>query len=251
MHVAGIWRYPVKSMQGEPLEAADVETDGLRFDRSFGIRSVTTGRILTGRRRPELLLASARMVDGEPEISLPDGSTRRGVGPAADGILSRWLDEPVELVAAAEGPAAAAEFFADATDDTSSAIEWTMPAGRFVDAQPVLLVTEATLETGARLYPEGDWNVRRFRPNLLVAGTDQGWAEDSWLDRTVTLGDAAIIPRAPCQRCTMVTRPQPQLTRDLDIYRTLLRSHGGTLGVWSAIVTPGKVRLHDPVHLRP
>jgi uncharacterized protein len=249
VHVAGIWRYPVKSMQGEPLDAAEVEADGLRGDRSFGIRSLTTGRILTGRRRPELLLASARLVGEEPEITLPDGSTARGVGPAADSLLSRWLDEPVELVAAAEAPAGAAEYFADATDDTSAAIEWTMPAGRFVDAEPVLLVTGATLETGRRLHPDGDWNVRRFRPNLLVAGTDEGWPEDGWLDRTVTVGDAAVVPRALCQRCTMVTRPQPQLARDLDVYRTLLRSHGGTLGVWSGVATPGHVRLHDPVRL--
>ncbi|HZP28017.1 MAG TPA: hypothetical protein VFC99_03610, partial [Acidimicrobiia bacterium] len=56
-----------------------------------------------------------------------------------------------------------------------------------------------------------------------------------------------IEPREPCARCTMVTRPQPGLERDLDIYRTLSRHHGGTFGVWTQVHTPGTVRVGDPV----
>ena len=250
MHVAGLWRYPVKSMQGEELEAADIDTDGLRHDRAWGIRSMTSGLVLTARRRPELLLASARLEGDRPHITLPDGTTATGVGPPTDSALSAWLDEPVSLVAAADVPEAVGEFFADATDDTSPAIRWTMPAGRFVDAQPVLLLTDAALRAAAELYPDGDWDVRRIRPNIVAAGAPPGWAEDGWVERTVAIGaEAAIAPVAPCQRCTMVTRPQPGLRRDLDIYRTLLRHHGGTLGVWSAVRRPGPVRLGDAVEV--
>lgn len=252
MHVAGIWRYPVKSMQGEALDATEVDTDGVRHDRCFGIRSLTTGLILTGRRRPELLLAFARLDGDRPHITLPGGTTVDGAGSATDAALSDWLGEPVSLVAAADGSAGVGEYFADATDDTSAPIEWTMPAGRFVDAQPVLLITDATLRAASDLYPGGDWAVRRFRPNILVAGAPPGWAEDDWVRRTVTIAaEAAIVPRAACERCTMVTRPQPELARDLDIYRTLLRHHGGTLGVWSAVARPGPIRLGDPIEVGP
>jgi len=247
VHVAGIWRYPVKSMQGEAVEVAEVEGDGVRYDRAWGVRSLGTGRILTGRRRPELLLASARLEGERPQITLPGGGMVNGPGASTDAALSEWLGEPVELVAAGGVPAG---YFADATDDTSSALEWAMPVGRFVDAQPVLLLTDAALAAGAELYPAGDWEIRRFRPNVLVAGAPPGWTEDHWVDKTVAIGaTAAIIPLAPCQRCTMVTRPQPQLDRDLDIYRTLLRHHAGTLGVWSAVARPGPIRVGDAVDL--
>jgi uncharacterized protein YcbX len=236
-------------LQGEALESTEVDGDGLRHDRSWGIRSLTTGLVLTGRRRPDLLLASARIIDDAPQISLPDGTTVHGISARTDGVLSEWLGEPVELVAAVDVPASMGEYFADATDDTSAAIEWTMPPGRFVDALPILLVTDATLATAGDLYPEGDWDIRRFRPNILAVDAGHGWAEDPWVGRTVTIGSMTLVPRAACQRCTMVTRPQPQLVRDLDVYRTLLHHHAGTLGVWSAITTPGRIRLHDPIHV--
>ena len=246
--VAGLWRYPVKSLRGEQLAEADVEADGLRGDRRWGIRDEDTGRILTGRREPRLLLGAATMTDdGEPEITLPDGRRVRGAGPASDSALSAWLGRRVALVPAEGAPGGNAEFFADATDDDSPAIEWTMPAGRFVDAMPLLVLTTASLRAGAALYPAGDWDTRRFRPNLLVELGTEGWIEDGWCGRMLEIGQVAIEPREPCARCTMVTRPQPGLERDLDIYRTLSRHHGGTFGVWTQVHTPGTVRVGDPV----
>jgi uncharacterized protein YcbX len=248
MHVGGLWRYPVKSLQGEALDAVDVEADGLRHDRAWGIRSCRTGLVLTARRCPEMLFASARIEDGQPLMTLPDGTTRHGAGPGTDRALSDWLGQPVELVAAAGVPASAGEYFADATDDTSPALQWTMPPGRFVDALPILLVTDGTLRRAAALHRGGHWDVRRFRPNILAVGGPDGWAEDAWLQRSVTIGDAVtIVPQEPCQRCTMVTRPQPGLDGDLDIYRTVLHHHDGALGVWSTVARPGPIRLHDAV----
>lgn len=248
--VAGLWRYPVKSLQGEPLAEADIEDNGLRGDRCWGIRDEETGKILTGRREPRLLLGAATLTDdGEPEITLPDGTGVRGAGPRTDSALSAWLGRPVVLAAAEGEQGANAEFFADATDDTSRAIEWTMPAGRFVDALPLLVLTTASLTTGAALYPAGDWNVRRFRPNLLIdTGSDtDGWAEDEWYGRMLQAGGATIAPREPCVRCTMVTRPQPGIERDLDIYKTLSRQHGGTFGAWTRVHAPGRVHVGDAV----
>jgi hypothetical protein len=130
MEVLGLWRHAVKSLQGERLESARFEDDGLAGDRRWGIRDVRTGRILTARRRPELLGAAASY-DGElPVITLPGGCTAVGPGPGTDGLLSRWLGSPVSLVASAGNAGGRAEYFADATDDNSQAIEWTMPAGR-------------------------------------------------------------------------------------------------------------------------
>lgn len=242
MRLADIWRYPVKSLQGERLDEAVLDHDGLRGDRSWGIRDETTGRVLTGRREPRLLLAAASLGDdGEPRITMPNGDRCQGAGPDTDGALSDWLGRPVTLVGAAGAPGANAEYFADPTDDASPAIEWTMPPGRFVDAMPLLVLTTASLRVAARLYPDGDWNVRRFRPNLLLDIDANGWVEDGWCGRTLRIGAVQLVPRQPCIRCTMVTRPQPGLDRDLDIYRTLGRNHDGTLGVWTAVHAPGPV----------
>ena len=251
MRLTAIWRYPVKSLQGEELPEALLEDDGLRGDRCWGIRDERTGKILTGRREPQLLLAAATLGDDdEPTVVLPSGVRYRGTGSATDAALSEWLGRPVALVQAAGAPGGEAEFFADATDDSSAAIAWTMPAGRFVDAAPLLLLTTASLRAGASLHPEGAWEVRRFRPNFLVEVAGDGWVEDAWCGRTICVGSAVVVAQQPCVRCTMVTRPQEGLVRDLDVYRTLARHHGGTLGVWTLVQAAGSVGVGDTVTVR-
>jgi uncharacterized protein YcbX len=245
--VTELWRYPVKSMQGERLAAATVRPDGIDGDRRWGVRDEVTGRVLTGRREPRLLDAAARLdEDGEPTIVLPDGSQLVGVGAATDRGLAAWLERPVRLVEAGT-TGDRAEFFADPTDDSSEALEWTMPPERFVDAMPLLLLTTASLRTGAGLHPAGAWDVRRFRPNVLIEAPGDGWVEDAWCGHPVHLGAVETVPQQPCIRCTMVTRPQPGLERDLDIYRALARHHDGTLGVWTAVRAAGTVTEGDVV----
>ena len=254
MHVSGVWRHPVKSFQGEPVERADVAPGGLAGDRDWGVQDRATGRVLTGRRCPDLLLAEASLdADGELRLTLPNGTATRGDGPDIDDALSAWLGQPVTLVAAASAPPGRGEFFVDATDDSSRAVEWTMPAGKFVDALAVLVLTTASVRAGAALHPTGDWHVRRFRANLLVE-TDpevdgEGWVEDAWCGRVLRVGGVELDVVQPCVRCTMVTRPQPSLVADLDIFRTLKRHHDATFGVWCAVRTPGAVRVGDPVEL--
>lgn len=253
MRLVKIARYPVKSLQGEDVSSAEIELDGVRGDRSWGIRDETTGKILTGRRAPQLLFAAAALApDGAPVITLPTGVTCHGPGAKTDATLSEWLDKPVRLVSSAGAPAAKAEYFADATDDASQAIEWTMPAGRFVDALPLLVLTTASLRTAAALYPNGDWQVRRFRPNLVLDIAGDGWVEDTWCGRsTVRIGAVELQPLEPCIRCTMVTRPQPDLAGDPDIFRTLARNHSGRFGAWTAVATGGTLRVCDHVRVEP
>ena len=253
MRLVEIVRYPVKSLQGETLAGAKIELDGLRGDRCWGIRDETTGKILTGRRAPQLLFAAAALApDGAPLITLPTGVTCRGPGAETDAALSEWLHTPVRLVDSVAAPAARAEFFADATDDTSQALEWTMPTGRFVDSLPLLVLTTASLRTAATLYPGGDWQVRRFRPNLVVDVAGDGWVEDMWCGRsTVRIGTVQLRPQQPCTRCTMVTRPQPGIDEDRDIFRTLARHHRAHFGAWTAVTTDGTVGVGDEVCVEP
>jgi uncharacterized protein YcbX len=248
MHVTELWRHPVKSLQGERLrEAASVEDSGLSGDRRWGIVDCETGMVLTARRDPLLLLASSRLTDTGVEMLLPDGDVLTGPSARTDHVLSEWIGRRVALVHAESFGAGVGEYFEDATDDTSSVLPWTMPAGRFVDAFPLLVVTTASLRQGRDLHPQGAWEIRRFRPNIVVDVEGDGWVEDAWPGRKIHIGTAVVQPAAPCERCTMVTRPQPGLDRDLHIFKALARHHGATFGVWTTVHTPGVVRVGDEI----
>jgi uncharacterized protein YcbX len=147
----------------------------------------------------------------------------------------------VSLVTSVGEAPGRAEYFEDATDDSSRAIEWTMPERRYVDAAPLLTLTTASLRAGSVHHPSGDWEPRRFRPNLLVDVEDDGWVEDAWLGRALRVGSAVLTPLVGCIRCTMVTREQPGLEADPDVFRTLARQHGARFGVWCDVATPGRV----------
>lgn len=253
MRLTQIARYPVKSLQGELVSTAEIQGNGIRGDRCWGVRDEATGKVLTGRRAPQLLLAAASLApDDTPVLALPTGVTCNGPGAETDAALSAWLGRPVRLVCSVGAPGADAEYFADATDDSSEAIAWTMPAGRFVDAAPLLVLTTASLRAAAALHPGGDWHPRRFRANLVVDVADDGWVEDGWCGpAALRIGDVHLRPEQPCMRCTMVTRPQPGIDEDRDIFRTLARHHGGRFGVWTAVSLGGTVRVGDEVHLQP
>ncbi|MFO1329459.1 MAG: MOSC N-terminal beta barrel domain-containing protein [Rubrivivax sp.] len=246
--VAELWRYPVKSLLGERLTSLDLVADGIVGDRMWGIQDGADGRILTGRREPRLLFASSRLgADGQPVVVLPDGRQLHGPGPGTDRALTAWLGKPVSLVSAAASQPLRAEYFADATDDASRALEWTMPEGRFVDSFPLLLLTTAALAGCAQLYPAGAWDVRRFRPNLLIDAPGQGWVEDGWAERPLAVGSTRLLPRKRCVRCTMVSRAQPGMDRDVAIYKTLHQSHGGEAGMWTQVLQPGVIAQGDRV----
>lgn len=254
MRVAELWRYPVKSLQGEPLEVASVEADGIAGDRVWALRDCATGKVLTARREPQLLEATARLTDdGQPVVMLPGDTTVIGTGTAADAVLSDWLGRAVTLSGADDGQRHVAEAFADPTDDSSEMLEWTLPTGRYVDAMPLLLLTTASIRRAAREHRAGDWTTRRFRPSVVVDGdwTDDRWVEDDWCGDVVRLGAVAVAAQRPCMRCTMVTRPQPGIVEDRDVFRVLARAHGGHLGVLSSVSRVGDVRIGDAVAVIP
>jgi uncharacterized protein YcbX len=80
----------------------------------------------------------------------------------------------------------------------------------------------------------------------------EGWVEDSWCGRSsVHIGTARLAPEQPCVRCTMVTRAQPDIAEDRDIFRTLARHHGATFGAWTVIAAAGRIAVGDAVRVEP
>jgi uncharacterized protein len=131
MRVLSLWRYPVKSMQGEELDQVRVDDLGVVGDRQWALVDLATGLALTGRREPPLLFARARL-DGDASVAveLPDGSVAK-----SDDDLSAWLGRPVELRRAAPASHGRFEIAADfEAEDTSEWVQWDGPDGTFHDS---------------------------------------------------------------------------------------------------------------------
>lgn len=246
---AGLWRHPVKSMQGERLDAARLAEQGVPSDRRWAVLD-PTGRALAAKVEPRLLEAAARLDGDDLVVILPSGVEVRGSDPDADDLLSAWLDRPVRLAEADGDTVSRYQVHVDAADDASDVVEIAGPVGRFADSRhPVHLLTTASLRAAARLHPEGDWDARRFRPNLLVDTDGEGFVEDGWVGSRLRIGTALLEVRKPTIRCSIPGRAQPGLVRDVEIVRTLGRAHGLTLGVYCGVLEPGEVALGDEVRL--
>lgn len=232
MRVVGLSRYPVKSLQGEALTEADVGRRGIVGDRAFALRDAGTGRVLTGRRDPELLFGTGRLDDaGHAVVTLPDGTTT-----ADDHALSAWLGKPVNLVAA---PAASSTYEtpADPLDDHSEVVTWQGPVGTFHDSRRTQVSIVATGDLG-------EWDPRRFRANVVVEAD----TADELVGQRIRLGTAVLDVVKQIDRCVMVTRPQPGLDRDLDVFKRIRDERGIYLAVGALVVTPGRVALGDALH---
>lgn len=246
--VVALWRYPVKSMQGQREESLALGAGGVAGDRAFGVLDLTTGTVISAKRDGRLLSATARFAGDEVEIGLADATYRPG--PALDGALSTWLERPCRLVAAAAHGPARYEIPVDFEEKTPGVDSWEGPAGSFVDESPLHLLTTAALTRVAAERPDLDWSVRRFRPNLLLdlGAADPG--DEQLVGRRLRIGGAELQVTKGCRRCVLTTRPQPAgIGRALDVLRHLHAAHENVLGVRAAVLVPGSVRAGDPVRL--
>jgi MOSC domain-containing protein len=228
VRVREIWRFPVKSMQSERLDAAEVEPQGLRGDRAFALFDTQTGFGLTARRVPQLLFAAAvYRDDGGVTITLPNGTTADD-----DQALSDWLARPVTLRAAAEPGERVFENPADFEHDA----RWEPfngSTGAFHDSGQanVSLLSLATI---------AGWPRRRFRANVILDSA----GEDALIGSRVRLGNAELAIRQQIERCVMITRPQPEgidgsIEKNLEVLRTIHRERDSRLAIGATVATPG------------
>jgi uncharacterized protein YcbX len=225
--VEALWRYPVKSMQGEQLDELMIETCGVSGDRRFALRD-PSGKIGSGkssrrfRRIGGLIGLRSWYDDGQPVVGLPSGKTVAGDDPLIDAVLSAVLDHDVTFVHDPEDP--------------------------FVDAAPVHIVTTAALAWLRARLPATAIDERRFRPNLLIRAPDDRMVEDGWIGYTLRVGaevELKVVDRT--ERCVMTNVAQPGLEHDAAVLRTIGSGNELCLGVYAEVVQPGTVRLGDPV----
>lgn len=238
--VVELWRYPVKSLLGERLECASVGTFGVDGDRSWAVRDEENGRVLSAKSVAALLGGRARLTNAGVAVTLPSGETFAAEDPALPRALSEWLGRAVTLVRAPGGEARA-EVEADHATFRSF-------PGAFFDSCALHVVTTATLETLQLLYPEGRFDARRFRPNVVVrAVASDDFPEETWIGQTITIGSVRMEVIKACLRCVMTTAPQDDLPKDRGILATVARLHDNKTGVNGNVVRAGEIFVGDRV----
>jgi uncharacterized protein YcbX len=127
-----------------------------------------------------------------------------------------------------------------------------MPEGTFFDVSMVHVLTTSTLDRLRELYPDGRFEVRRFRPNIVVqpALGDRSFVESDWVDRTLAIGEEVRLKvTRPCGRCVMTTLPQGDLPRDPGILRAAAQHNEANVGVYAEVMQAGMVRRGDDVRV--
>ncbi len=211
MHVAELWRYPIKSLGGEALAVADVTTGGIAGDRLVQVYG-PRDRVVTARTHPGLLGLRARLG--------PDGD------PWVDG---RPWTSPEVLAAVRRAAGAAVRLWRDDGPE------------RF-DVLPLLVATDGAI---AALGVDR----RRLRPNLVVAGVE-GLTERTWPGRELEVGDVIVAVETLRERCVMTTYDPDSQVQDLSVLRRIVRDFGGVMALDCRVVRGGRVSVGDPVRLR-
>lgn len=248
MKVKELFVYPVKSMQGASREQVSADANGFEFDRRFGVYDVAWGTVVTAKRDGRLLEASASMSSTGVCVALPDRESR-AAGPALNEELSHWLGREVRLVEAMTHGPAVFEGLDDFERDDSPLHRWEGVSGSFVDESPLHVLGTGELERLATERPELHWDVRRFRPNVMVDDPDDELRAVVSGQRVI-MGDVELAVEGGCVRCVMTTRSQPAgLGRELDVLRHVTSAHDSIVGVLARVTRPGHVRVGDVVRL--
>lgn len=283
--VAELWRYPVKSMGGEQIASSVLDQRALHADRMWAVRDLELDAVTTARRLPVLLGCTARFIDEPPVgigpgdvadvvITFPDGaqiaSTDRE---AMDARLSELAGKRVALVplpplddkSAYRGVLTSKkdvrQQFGVAPDEPlpdfsmfplrklAELAIYATPVGIFADAYALHIVTTSSLR--AMAAHGGDFDVRRFRPNIVIDTEMDGLAEQAWIGGTLHAGEISASVEIPTIRCTIPLREQAGVAADPEVMRTVSRHGERCFGVYADITSTGTLRVGDLVDLDP
>jgi hypothetical protein len=209
LRIDGLWRYPVKSLAGEPLKVAELTVAGIPGDRIVRVRGPEGVR--TSRRQHRMLgLRGTLGADGHPLVNGHSWQSQDALGLVKSAAgTDAWLE-------AYDGP------------------------DRF-DILPLLVATDGAVAEFGR-------DVRRLRPNILIGGVP-GRDEVNWEGAELHVGGAVILLDSLRARCPMTTVDPDTLERDPEVLRDIGRRFGGRVALNAEVVRPGVIRVSDPVTL--
>lgn len=288
--IAGLWRFPVKSMRGEQTSQAELSERGLLGDRAYALIDTGTGKVASAksvRLFPDLLNCSATFVE-PPQVDrelppvrivLPNGASVTSDSSEIDRVLSAHFRRDVTLARTAPEDFTIDQYHPDVEDldpeghrnavveqklgsafFAQAGLSSPVPVGSFFDLFPLSVLTTSALEQLNRLCPQSRFDQRRFRMNVIVAAHEAGFVENGWVGRELAMGNAARVNVAlPDPRCVMTTLGQDDLPNDTNILRTLVRHNKIQVGaaeqfpctgVYAVVVCPGTICQGDVVRLK-
>ena len=274
MKVSQIWRYPVKSMLGDPVEAATLGPSGFEGDRGWAVRDVERQGLRSGRQLPALTRCHARYTGDAPgavRITFPDGRDVTTDDPAVNAKLSTALGREVTIWS--RRPSADLDHYRHGIPEStdmmvelrsifgregdepipdlavfpSELAEFSSPPGEYYDCYPLMIMTTSALRALQSALPASTIDVRRFRPSVVVE-TDgaAGHPEFEWSGRVARIGTAELEFLVPCPRCSMVTREfTPEIPQDRAVLRHIVRELDQNVGIYAKVRHPGVVRQGD------
>ena len=255
--VESLWRYPVKSMQGERLTEAFIGFSGVYGDRLFAFRSSAAREgfpYLTGRKLPEMLLYRPRFRHAAKALAPINLTEAERLGPGLTPLHADPADLAVDVetpsgeVLAIDDPALIRNLGAELADRPTLTLLRSERA--ITDCRPLSLFS---VQTGRQLGEElgTALDPRRFRANVyLDLDAAAGFAEDAFIGRTLRLGSKAevsILERDP--RCKMITLDPETAEPDPAVLRQVVRAHDGMAGIYGAVLVEGRVRPGDEIDL--
>jgi uncharacterized protein YcbX len=287
--VAGLWRFPVKSMRGERLEQTELTEHGLVGDRAYALIDADTGKVVSAKSTrlfPGLFACRATFVEPpQPgseappvRIALPDGTSVSSDSGDVDRVLSAYFQRDVTLARAAPDDFTIDQYHPDVEDVDPAGYRDTVveqklgsaffaqiglaspvPDGSFLDLFPVSVLTTSTLERLGELRPQSRFDQRRFRMNVIVGTEEGGFVENDWIDHELAIGEAVRLGVAMADpRCVMTTLAQEELPKDTEVLRTLTQHNRVQVGaaglfpcagVYAVVASAGTMRVGDRVAL--
>jgi uncharacterized protein YcbX len=274
-------------MGGERIDVVAIGKRGAHADRMWAVYDSALDAISTARRLPALLRCTARYREdpadlpagpgNAPEvvIALPDGDEVSSSDPRVHARLSDLVGREVRLEplprltekerhrAPRETKASLRAHFGLADDEPLPDLSmfplrklgelsrYVTPVGSYVDAYPLHMITRSSLATMQAHAPRTDFDVRRFRPNLVLdTGNGPGLPENSWCGAQLEIPAATLRGEIPTIRCAMPTREQTELEAEPDVLRTIARHAERCLGIYASVERAGSIAVGDEVRVR-
>ncbi len=272
--VQELWRYPVKSVGGEKLDAATVDSGGIANDRGWALQETATGKVASAKnpRAFRALLDYTATVDSDSAAAVvtitgPDHFSVRTADAGLNARLSDAIGRPLTVERAREVDALYESEWPDMEGLVISNMTLDLPVAMstektsFVDLAAMHLVSTASLRALTALVPESVVDVRRFRPNLVIdTGAEEGFVDATWVGHDIAIGEQVVLRVSDnATRCVMTTLAQGQLAQDRDVLKTLAAENqqefGGLgrsacFGVYAEVASGGSIQVGDEVSIR-
>ncbi|PPA70731.1 MOSC domain-containing protein [Jeotgalibacillus proteolyticus] len=236
-HVKELTRYPVKSFQGENVNASQVMDYGLYGDRSHAFLDKSrTNKFLTITQCPQMVMYRAKFqgeekLEGFPpvHISTPDRKEMKWGDPQLKNELEMLSKRPLEWIRYPPQH---------------------VPLGAIEEA-PILLITDASLSSLSTLWGE-EADGRRFRPNLVIDLINkEPFCEETWIDKSILIGDTVELKISQaCQRCMIINVNPDNASITPALLKTIAKERNMQFGMYASVVKTGKIKVGDEISIK-